>query len=188
MSRLHNPSSDEEIVELLRLDPDKGIEAIFRKYFTYVVNIVYRVSNDTGLAEDIAQDVFFELWKKKENLNITSSLRPYLRRAAINKTLNYFRDRKINFASDEQLPQLSSSLPKAQQKMEAEEVEEKITQVIDKLPKRCRVIFILSRYEELSYREIAEKLEISEKTVENQISKALRFLRENLAGFLDHER
>jgi RNA polymerase sigma-70 factor (ECF subfamily) len=181
----NNPSSDEEILELLLRDPNKGIETIFRQYFAYVVNIVYRVSNDSGLAEDIAQDVFFELWKKKDNLNISSSIRPYLRRAAINKTLNYFRDRKINFASDEQLPQVAGSTPRAQQKMEAEEVEEKITQLIDQLPKRCRVIFILSRYEELSYKEIAEKLEISDKTVENQISKALRFLRENLAGFLD---
>ncbi|MCB0661920.1 MAG: RNA polymerase sigma-70 factor [Saprospiraceae bacterium] len=184
---MQTPSSDEAIVDLLQQDPEKGIELIFRKYFPYVVNIVYRVSNDSGLAEDIAQDVFFELWKKKENLKITSSLKPYLRRAAINKTLNYFRDRKINFASDEQLPSLSTGDPKAQQKMEAEEMEEKITNLIDQLPQRCRVIFILSRYEELSYREIAEKLEISDKTVENQISKALKFLRENLAGFLEDD-
>ncbi|MEZ5056122.1 MAG: RNA polymerase sigma-70 factor [Saprospiraceae bacterium] len=176
--------SDEQILTVLQSDAQRGIELIFKKYYSYVVSVIFRVSNNYDLAEDIAQDVFFELWRKKEQLNISTSLRPYLRRASINKTLNHFRDQKINFASDEQLPSLAGGLTKAQQQMEADEMEAYITNLIDQLPERCRVIFILSRYEELSYKEIAENLQISEKTVENQISKALKFLRENLAGFL----
>lgn len=173
--------TDQELIDLLHQDGDKGIEAIFREHYPFVTNAVYKILPDKQLAEDLAQDVFFELWKKREALIINTSLRAYLKRAAVNKTLNYIRDKKMNFESDEMLPQLSHPEPGSLAGMEMEELQQRINTLIDKLPERCRIVFMLSRFEELSHAEIARELSISPKTVENQITKALKFLKENLS-------
>lgn len=102
----------------------------------------------------------------------------------MNRALNHLRDQKIRFAEEDAAPVQESYLAGAQQLIEAEQLQSRIDQAIDGLPARCRVIFVLSRFEELSYKEIAEHLDISPKTVENQIAKALRLLREALAAYL----
>lgn len=157
---------------------------LFRRYFQFVTYSVYRVLPDRTIAEDIAQDVFYDLWRKREKILITSSLKAYLKRAAVNRTLNHIRDRKMNFEDEEKMPELVSNTASISQKLEADELQEKINAAVDSLPERCRVIFSLSRYEEMSYKEIAKELDISVKTVENQISKALGILRNALASFL----
>lgn len=135
--------------------------------------------------EDIAQDVFYELWKKRARLTIKTSLKAYLRRAAMNKALNFIRDQKIKFDDEEKQAPLESKIPSINQKLEAAELQQLIDQVIDDLPERCRVVFVLSRFEEMSYNEIAKQLDISSKTVENQISKALKILRVRLGDYLN---
>lgn len=178
------PLSDQDLISLLNQDPDRGIEAIFRAHYVFVSNAVYRILPDKQLAEDLAQDVFFELWKKREAFSITTSLKAYLKKAAVNKTLNYLRDKKINFESDEMLPNLAGNASGANELMEIQELQQRINFLVDQLPERCRIVFILSRFEEMSYQEIADELDISTKTVENQISKALKFLKENLEDVL----
>lgn len=107
-------------------------------------------------------------------------MKAYLKRAAVNRTLNFIRDNKITFEGEEELPILKGKITGASAKMEADELQEMINRAIDGLPERCRMIFLLSRFEDMSYNEIAQKLDISVKTVENQISKALKILREVL--------
>jgi len=169
--------SDEELIDLLKKDSEQAIDILFRRYYPFLCNSLVRVIPDRNLAEDLAQDVFFELWKKREKLNITTSVRAYLKRAATNKALNYIRDQKMKWSDADQQFGIASKNPSTLQKLEAEELQNLIDVSIEALPERCRAVFCLSRFEELSYQEIANKLEISIKTVENQISKALKMLR-----------
>lgn len=179
-----NPHNDASLQKLFQSSPEQAIEVLFREYYTEVCRAVIRIIPDPVIAEDIAQEVFFELWRKREVLNITSSFGAYLRRAARNRSLNYIRDRKINPEPEEKLPQASGFQADANQKLEAQDLQKVIDQVIENLPERCRLVFSLSRFEDMSYQEIADHLGISIKTVENQISKALRLLREALGSHL----
>ena len=177
--------SDQEILKLLQDNSDKAIDILFRQYYGFLCHAVYKIIPDTTLVEDIAQDVFYELWRKRSRLSIKTSLKAYLRRAAMNKALNFIRDQKIKFDDEEKQAPLESKIPSINQKLEAAELQQLIDKVIDDLPERCRIVFVLSRYEELSYSEIAKQLDISSKTVENQISKALKILRVRLGDYLN---
>lgn len=173
-------NTEAELLDRLRNNDDGVIEALFRQHYTFVCQAAYRILPDGHLVEDLAQDVFYELWKKRERLDIKTSIRAYLKRAVINKTLNYIRGQKMKFSDveDHQMDFHASVGPTDH--LETEEMEKIIHAAIDKLPERCRIVFSLSRFEEMSYQEIAQQLEISPKTVENQISKALRLLRKAL--------
>lgn len=177
--------SDQELLDLLKQDEDLAIELIFQRYYTYLCRVVYKVVPDAGLAEDLAQEVFFDLWRKRAQLRIESSLPAYLRRAVLNRTLNHLRDQKIRFSDPDAAPPPLSRIAGAGQQLEQEELQELIDRAIDALPDRCRAVFMLSRFEELSYQEIADHLGISVKTVENQISKALKYLRQALKPYLN---
>lgn len=144
-----------------------------------------RILPDSGLAEDLVQEVFLELWRKRSGIQIQISFRAYLRRAAVNKTLNYLRDQRLPISDEEFMPfQLASSTPQADETLETSELKEEIDRAISALPERCRQVFVLSRFEELSAKEIADLLDISPKTVENQMTKALKSLREWLGPLL----
>lgn len=169
---------------MLAQDSDQAIVLIFRLHYRFICQAVYRVIPDQNLAEDLAQEIFLELWRKRDQLQVNTSLKAYLRRAAVNRSLNYIRDRKISFELDDSQAVIASGLPTIGQQLEAEELQRYIDQAIDQLPERCRVVFVLSRFEQLSYAEIAENLDISVKTVENQISKALKLLRAALGPYL----
>ena len=150
---------------------------MFRQHYAMLCRAVIKLLPQAEVAEDLVQEVFYEVWKKREGFRITVALGPYLRRAAVNKALNYIRDRKIRWDDEDKLPFLASDQPAAGQLLELEELQRRIDAVVDALPERCRLVFSLSRYEEMSNQEIADQLGISIKTVENQMTKALRLLR-----------
>ena len=175
--------TEAQLLALLQSDSEEAIELLFRKHYRFVCQAAYRVLPDPNLIEDMAQDVFFELWKKRATLNITTSIRAYLKRAVINKTLNYIRSQRMKFSEVEDYHLELSQSATALKELETEELSAFLHETIDGLPERCRIIFTLSRFEEMSYQQIATELEISTKTVENQISKALRILREALEKY-----
>lgn len=168
----------------MQTDDEKAIELLFRQYYQYVCKSVVRIISEENVAEDLAQEIFFEIWKRRQEIQITS-VKAYLRRAATNKALNYVRDKKIHFDEEDEIDKLETPTIGVQKLLETAELQELIDQSIDTLPERCRLVFVLSRFEELSYQEIADKLDISIKTVENQISKALKLLREKLGDYLN---
>lgn len=170
--------SDSELLELLDQDSQHGIEILFKQYYSYICASVYRIIPDANLVEDLAQDVFYELWRKKDRIKIQTSLKAYLKRAAINKALNYIRSKKMKFEDDEDNQKTGNiAVSSSEGSLEAGELQDIINDAIEQLPEKCRIIFTMSRYEEMSYKEIANALEISIKTVENQISKALKKLK-----------
>lgn len=181
---LPDQNQDAALLAALRGGEEKAMEAIFRLYYADVCRAVLRIIPTPEIAEDIGQDVLLELWRKKEQIQINTSLAAYLRRAGVNRALNHLRDQKMKFDQDADLEYHSPMAPSFSQELEAEELRQKIEEAIDALPERCRVIFVLSRFEEMSYQKIADTLGISVKTVENQMTKALRILRDKLERFL----
>ncbi len=175
---------EKKYLELLKNGDPEGLNALFKAYFRLVCTVSFRMINDQQTAEDIGQEVFMELWKKRDRISITGSIKSYLVRAASNKTLNFIRDQKIKLSNAEE-PTVEDFGGTTDTEFEGtEELKEKISEAIKELPDRCRLVFLLSRDQEMSYREIAESLDISIKTVENQISKALKILRTRLAPYV----
>ena len=148
--------------------PEKALEYIYDNYYEMMCNLVYRIIKDSAVSEDIVQDVFLEIWRKRDEIFINSSIEAYLRRSCRNKTLNYIRSNNVHWEDE------------SEQYLAADELQYKINKVISNLPEKCRLVFALSRFEEMSYSDISKELDISVKTVENHISKALKVLRENI--------
>jgi RNA polymerase sigma-70 factor (ECF subfamily) len=142
---------------------------------------------DSATAEDMSQEVFVEVWNRRETLDVKTSLKGYLRMIAVNKTLNYIRSKKMNFEQEDAVLHIPSTENSSQIILEAEDLKNAINHAVDKLPERCRIIFGLSRYEEKTYREISEELDISIKTVENQMSKALKIVRKAVLEFQEEK-
>lgn len=156
-------------------------EELFRTHFIPLMTFSRRILGNEDDAREVVHQVFIKLWEKREEIDLSSSLKSYLFRSVHNRSLNVIRDRK-KFSAEE-VPEEAVEWD-AEAGMEALELEERIREAIERLPERCGEIFKLSRFEGLRYGEIAVKLELSVKTVENQISKALKILREQLGKYL----
>lgn len=172
-----------QLFQKLKQGDQTAFRAIYDQYYRYLVVTAHNVLGDRDAARDLAQDVFVELWKKREAIQIKTGLKPYLRRAVVNKTLNYIKARRINFDAPENLPEMTSTLDHADETLEASEMEKIIHSAIANLPERCRMVFTLCRLEKMSHREISERLGISTKTVEAQMTRALSMLRKAIAPF-----
>ncbi|MDR0699488.1 MAG: RNA polymerase sigma-70 factor [Tannerella sp.] len=164
------------------------VEELFRKYYKILRAYAYRLLEDKHMAEDFVQDVYYELWKKKDSLVMEDAIKSYLFRSLYTKILNYKNSKEYtsrgamdDFTGDkiEQI-YLQSHMTDQESELIYKELQREIHKIIDTLPEQCRKVFILSRKYELKNREIAEKLGISVKTVEKHISKALSVLRLNL--------
>lgn len=179
-----NEHSDEYILGLLPTNDSVALELMFRKYNAFLCQTIVRVLNDEHTAEDLAQEVFFDVWRKRADIKVNTSLRAYLRRAAVNKTLNFIRDRKIKWDDEDKLASSASNSYSITLDLEGQDLERLIHSAIDLLPERCRLVFTLSRFGEMSHQQIASELKISVKTVENQMTKALKMLKEAVGPFL----
>lgn len=133
-------------------------------------------------AREAVQDVFLGVWNNRGHLQLDDSLRPYLFTATRNKALNYLEKRKMQSVPLEAVAHQEGHLPGAEARLQAEETRAIIFDEVNRLPERCREVFLLSRREGLSYKEIAGQLGLSEKTVENQVSIALKRLRARVFG------
>jgi len=179
------PTEDhDQILDRLRDDDQSALQDLFDRCYLPVCTTIRRFIKDHALVEDLAQEVFVRFWEKRHTLTINSSLNGYLRRMAINEALGYLRRKKVFI--EELDPQVNRELaPDVEKQLLHSELEHQIRAAIDNLPPRCRTVFQLSRFEEMTYQEIADHLEISIKTVENQMGKALRVLREQLHQYLN---
>nr|PZN56139.1 MAG: hypothetical protein DIU61_04545 [Bacteroidota bacterium] len=174
--------SDEALVEMLRLDHEWALKEIFDRYNVRLFSMARGVLKDEATAKDVVQNVFIDLWNRRHTSNIRMLL-PYLSRAVKFQILKQLRDSE----SREQHFETARRIEYANQTEEAinyNELEALLEEAISKLSPRCREVFELSRYENLSHKEISARLNISPKTVEVQIGKALSLLREKLGWFL----
>jgi len=180
-SHIINKEEEQLYIQKLKRGDELALEYFFNKYYKYLVVTAYKILHDDFMAKDIVQDVFFHLWEKRSSWEIID-IKSYLRRAVYNKSIDVIRKKKRKGGWTEEItdidhPQESSNI---MENIEANELQEKINKAIDSLPDRCRTIFCLSRFENLSHKEIASQLDISVKTIENQITKALKIMRKHI--------
>lgn len=168
------------LTDHLTLNDQASFESLFRKWYVPLCKTIYRIVQDKQAAEDIAQDAFFVVWEKKDEIHI--SVKSYLYRVGINRAFGYLEKEKrfVRTPQDEDWYDFAPAGNTTEQVVFHSELEREIHQAIEALPPACRSVFLMSRVDELSYKEIAAALEISVKTVENQMSKALKVLKEKL--------
>ena len=176
---------DDQLVITLKAGNITAFEMLFRTYYQPLCNYAYSFVQDRDEAEEIVQSTFFNIWEKRDNLAIHTGVKPYLYAMVRNASLNVIKHEKIkqqHVATEMAMGE--RSVESVSRTIAATELETRIYQAMDRLPEQCRLVFKLSRFEELKYSEIAEQLSISIKTVENQMGKALRIMRDQLKDYL----
>lgn len=176
-------SDDTALIEAISASNERAFQVLFHRYYKMCLASALNVLKEQDQAKDIVQDLFFWLWKNREDLDIKSSVPGYLKRATVNRCLNLLKkEQKFGDQQDWEEPIHSQANP--HELMEGEELQAFIALALLQLPERCRLIFTLKRIEGYSVKEIAAQLEISPKTIENQITKALKHLRQELEPYL----
>jgi RNA polymerase sigma-70 factor (ECF subfamily) len=156
----------------------------FDKYYSDLCNLVNIYLHNQVISEEIVQDVYIYFWERKGKIKIESSVKSYLLKASKHKSLNYLRNEKNKLNILEKLSKVTNSSPDIPDNiMDASQIREVIEKSVNSLPERCRQVYVLSKEKNLSYKEIANELGISVKTVENQMVKALKKLRELLRPY-----
>jgi len=161
------------------------LESSFREHYKSLCYAANNIVNDYDASEDVVQEVFATLWKKRNDVNISISLKGYLFRATINTSLNYIQKQKRSVPTEEHIIEISSGVSNdVVDNLIHLELEQQLSNAINDLPVKCKTVFMLNRYEDMKYKEVAKHLGISIKTVENQMGKALKRLRLHLQPYL----
>ena len=158
-------------------------ETVFKQYYEGLCRYASMWLKDADESEEIVQLVFVQLWEKREKIQISTSLKSYLYKSVYHSALNTIKHQKIK---EEYLHMKQSQIQgnEIKSNQSLKELETRIEKALNTLPEQCKLIFSMSRFEDLKYREIADILNISIKTVENQMGKALKLMRHNLSDFL----
>lgn len=177
--------SADQLITTLQAGDIAAFEMIFKNFYQPLCNYAYSFVQDKDEAEEIVQATFMSVWEKKENLSIHTGVKPYLYAMVRNASLNVLKHEKVKQQhATVEMQVAERSTDSVARTVMASELEERIMKAMTRLPEQCRLVFKLSRFEELKYAEIAEQLNISVKTVENQMGKALKIMREQLKDYL----
>ncbi len=174
------------VVERIKQGDIEAYEQIFRELYSPLSGFANKMLKDHDKAEEIVQEVFYNIWKNRERLTVKVSLKSYLYKSVKNSCLQIaqhqlVKDKYKRFVTSHE----GNSYHNPQSELEVKEINQVIDKTLDTLPERCKEIFYLNRFDGLKYKEIAEKLSISQKTVEANISRALKHLRKNLKQYVD---
>ncbi len=179
-------TEDQELYLKIRHGDERAFQVIFRKYYSAMCSFACQFLKDRELAEETVQDMFVKIWEKRENLNIETSVKHYLFRSIRNHCLNQIQHEKIKKKYADKVIESSYQEINPEQFYIEVDLLKRIEQSIESLPPKRQEIFRLSREQGLKYKEIADTLKISVKTVEAQMGLALKHLREELKDFSNH--
>jgi len=168
------------ILQKLKAGDQSAFDSLFRSYYKYLVSIAFKYTQNLEMSKDLVQEVYLDLWKRKENIDIEYSIKFFLRKATINKCLATKRKSKKIVVNSLITDNYDSIDDTTNQEIRFNELNDVVERLVNELPERCKEVFIASRYKNMSHKEIAESLNISVKTIENQMTKALKYLRTNL--------
>ncbi|HWA34904.1 MAG TPA: RNA polymerase sigma-70 factor [Cyclobacteriaceae bacterium] len=174
-----------QVFAALKEGNESAFEMLFRTYYKPLCNYAYSFLNDKDEAEEVVQSAFIGVWDKRTSIEIQTSMKSYLYRMVRNSCLNVIKHSRVKMQHARH--EMAGGEPvyeNASQAVISNELEQKIREAMKELPEQCRLVFQLSRFEELKYSEIAGQLNISVKTVENHMGKALKIMREQLKDYL----
>ena len=178
-------NSDVNIIEGIQKGDFGAFENLFRKYHEELCNYAFQFFSDKDTVQEIVQDLFYKLWQKRDSITIHTSIRAYLYRAVYNNTLQVLREKN----SLQSLDQMGSFEQRVtddyNSPLQVKELNIIIQRTLKSMPDKVREIFEMSRFDGLKYREIAELLSISVKTVEANMGRALKLFRKNLKDYVD---
>lgn len=181
--RTTNQRSDEELLELLKTDDIAAFEEIYNRYWEKLYVAAYKRLHLKEVCEEIVQDFFTKFWINRAHIDIRSSFAGYFFTAIRYQVLNYMEKEMVRTNYKDNL-QFNLTNNSTEESVLLNDLTQNLDRAVKELPERCRSIFELSRNEFKSNKEIAEMLDISEKTVENQLTKALRRLRRTISTWL----
>jgi len=170
---------DTELMDRLRAGDDLALKVIYKKYWSLLYNSAFNMLQDQQACEDIIQELFINLWNKREQIEIKASLKSYLFASVRYEVYRQVRHGSVREDIFENI-QDRLQTPSEYGNIEHRELLSYINSIVNSLSEKCKVVYKLSREEQLSHKEIATKLDISTKTVENHLNKALRQLRISL--------
>ena len=176
---------EQQILSALREGSESAFEMLFKTYYRPLCVYAYSFLNDKSEAEEVVQSAFLSIWDKRNSIEIQTSTKSYLYRMVRNGCLNVIKHVKVR--NQHATVARAAGEPVHGESSEGVitmELEQRIHRAMDSLPDQCRLVFQLSRFEELKYSEIAEQLNISVKTVENHMGKALKLMRAQLKEYL----
>ncbi|SHJ55241.1 RNA polymerase sigma-70 factor, ECF subfamily [Tangfeifania diversioriginum] len=172
---------NQHIFKRLQNGDEKAFSELFDQYYSALCLFANKYLCDMDLSRSLVQQVFIDLWTKREKITVTSSVKSYLYTTVKNRCIDVFRKTKATTEISESVENLNQ-IP-FRDLIEEAELNDRINASINQLPEKCREIFLLCRFEGLKYSEIAEKLGISIKTVEMQMGIALKKLRDSLSDY-----
>jgi len=179
-----NDASERALQQRIRAGDESAFDTVFRSHYAHLVRMAESVVREHALAEEVAQEVMLELWRRRESLQVEQTFRAYLVRSTRNRALNHVRHQRV-VAREAAIAAIDPpSSPSAEDEMLGSELEQAVRAAIDGLPEKYREVFQLSRDQGLRYAEIAVALDISVKTVEKRMGQALAELRRRLDQWL----
>ncbi len=178
--------TDEQLIARIKTNDKAAFRILFDRHYKVLLATAINILKDPNSAKDATQEVFLQIWQKRDTLNIQTAPAAYLKRSVINRSLNQIKSRK-KFVDETPIVQMYSQSPEANENLAVQDLETAMKKALDTLPERCRLIFIMRRLEGMSLKEIAQQLDISPKTVENQITKALKVIKEAVKPFVKNE-
>jgi RNA polymerase sigma-70 factor, ECF subfamily len=178
-------NNDKITIEQFKTGDLAAFELVFKEYHRPLVNYATTIVKDADESEDIVQQVFITVWNKRSTIDIHTSIRSFLYKAVYNACLNKIKQQAVrkNYAKEIQLNHGNVSTDAG---IQQKELQQKIDEAIEELPEQCGRIFKMSRFDNLKYQEIADTMTLSVKTVENQMGKALKLMREKLKEYLPY--
>lgn len=180
MSAVPKDAPDTDIVSAIKASNDEALQVLYHRYYEHLFRFIWHKTNHTETTQDIAQETFLRLWKNRHKLDAQRSIKAYLFRIANNLVIDYLRKKRLEQAHFTDPPLIDPGVEPDEQF----ELRDKIQDAVHGLPEPLHTVFSLSRFQGLKYAEIADALNISVKTVESRMSKALVILRDKLQPFL----
>tara|TARA_A100000164_G_C21542439_1_gene601148 strand:+ start:90 stop:632 length:543 start_codon:yes stop_codon:yes gene_type:complete len=179
-------NNESTLIKKVKNSDEDAFQILFNEFHDSLFRFIAYKVQDGEIAQDITQETFFRIWKNRKNLKAKKSFFSLLARISTNLCYDYFRHKAVRTKHKDQIPEFGKShFDNPEEITQAIAIEKIIKNLIDeKLPEKCKIIFIMNRIDGLSNQEIANKLNLSHRTVENQVYRALKILRSHLEKYL----
>jgi RNA polymerase sigma-70 factor (ECF subfamily) len=171
-------------IEKMKAGDRESFNQVFRRYYSPMVRFCIRYVADSDLASEIVQDLFVKLWSNREKISFNTSFESYMLTSVRNSALTYINKERSHAEANLRVFSEESDNTDPSETLQSNNLEESYRKILKDMPEKRREVFLASRYDGLKYSEIAEKLGISQKTVEAQMSAAIKQLKDGLKAYL----